>query len=113
MRKIIFRGKRRNGEWVQGLIGPAYYDENGPVEPFRDAYSIIAERRSYAVDQDTIGQYTGMDDKNGTPMPPAQWVKLRQNSSPRGSASMSPRIVAPVVVKPETVSKKQSTSDGT
>lgn len=68
MRKIIFRGKRRNGEWVQGLIGPAYYDENGPVEPGRDAYSIIAERRSYAVDQDTIGQYTGMDDKNGTPI---------------------------------------------
>ena len=25
MRKIIFRGKRRNGEWVQGGIAPAYY----------------------------------------------------------------------------------------
>ena len=68
MRKIIFRGWRWNGEWVRGLIGPAYYDENGPVEPGRDAFSIIAERRSYAVDQDTIGQYTGMDDKNGTPI---------------------------------------------
>ena len=67
MRKIIFRGRRRNGEWVMGLIGPAYYDEHGPVEG-REAYSIIAERRSDAVDQDTIGQYTGMNDKNGVPI---------------------------------------------
>ena len=47
-----------------------------------------------------------------TPMPPTQWVKLRQNSSPFGSASTSVRIVEPVVVKPDTVSKKQSTSEG-
>ena len=47
-----------------------------------------------------------------TPMPPTQWVKLRQNSSPFGSASTSVRIVEPVVVKPEVASKKQSTSEG-
>ena len=44
-----------------------------------------------------------------TPMPPTQWVKLRQNRMPRFSDSTSVRMVAPVVVKPETVSKKQST----
>ena len=42
-------------------------------------------------------------------MPPTQWVKLRQNRMPRFSDSTSVRMVAPVVVKPETVSKKQST----
>ena len=52
-------------------------------------------------------------DSTSTPMPPAQWVKLRQNNRPLGSASTSVSIVAPVVVKPETVSKKQSTSEGT
>ena len=45
-------------------------------------------------------------------MPPTQWVKLRQNSRPFGSDSTSVRMVAPVVVKPDTVSKKASSSDG-
>ena len=40
-----------------------------------------------------------------TPMPPTQWVKLRQNSSPWLMASTSVRMEAPVVVKPLTVSK--------
>ena len=44
-----------------------------------------------------------------TPMPPTQWVKLRQNNPPRDKDSTSVRILAPVVVKPETVSKKAST----
>ena len=43
------------------------------------------------------------------PMPPIQWVKLRQKIIPRLSASTSVRMVAPVVVKPLTVSKKAST----
>mgnify|MGYP000013346713 FL=1 len=45
-------------------------------------------------------------------MPPIQWEKLRQNSVPWLSASTSVRIVEPVVVKPETVSKKASAKDG-
>ena len=43
-----------------------------------------------------------------TPMPPSQWVKLRQNSSPCGIASGAVRMLAPVVVKPETVSNTAS-----
>ena len=38
------------------------------------------------------------------PMPPIQWVKLRQNKTPSGSASMSFNIVEPVVVYPDIVS---------
>ena len=44
-----------------------------------------------------------------TSMPPTQCVKLRQNRLPRLSGSTAGRILAPVVVKPETVSKKAST----
>ena len=44
-----------------------------------------------------------------TPMPPTQWVKLRQKRMPRFRLSTSRRMLAPVVVKPETVSKMQST----
>ena len=43
-----------------------------------------------------------------TPMPPIQWLKLRQNSSACPSASTSERMEAPVVVKPDTISKSAS-----
>ena len=43
------------------------------------------------------------------PIPPTQAVAIRQNWSPRGSASMSVRMEAPVVVKPETLSKSAFT----
>ena len=46
--------------------------------------------------------------KSSTPMPPIQEAKDRQNRMPRGRASMSARTVPPEVVKPETISKRQS-----
>ena len=45
-------------------------------------------------------------------VPPTQCVKLRQNKRPLGRRSTSVRMVDPVVVKPETVSKKASISEG-
>ena len=39
------------------------------------------------------------------PTPPTQAVEMRQNCNPRGSASTSFKMEAPVVVKPETLSK--------
>lgn len=63
MREILFRGKRLdNGEWVYG-----YYVHIGPVSCQR-AY-IIPEYTSAIyvkeVDPSTVGQYTGLKDKNG------------------------------------------------
>ena len=43
-----------------------------------------------------------------TPIPPIQWVKDLQNRIPIGSASISVRMVDPVVVNPDTVSKNAS-----
>ena len=43
-----------------------------------------------------------------TPIPPTQWVKLRQYISPFAICSTSGRMEAPVVVKPDTVSNKAS-----
>ena len=48
-------------------------------------------------------------DKTMMPMPPSHWMKLRQSSSPRLKPSMSVKIDDPVVVNPETDSKKAST----
>ena len=43
-----------------------------------------------------------------TPMPPIQCDRLRQSSEPRVSSSTFAATEAPVVVKPETISKKAS-----
>lgn len=58
MREILFRGKRLgNGEWAYGFL----------VKMF-GAYHIIDkydENTAYEVIPETVGQYTGLKDKNG------------------------------------------------
>ena len=62
MREMLFRGKRKdNGEWVQGdsLIHSMY--KKGDV-----CIGVIEGLEIYGVNPETIGQYTGLTDKNGT-----------------------------------------------
>jgi len=75
MREILFRAKAinrdtdreyrtnyKNGDWVYGLI----------TKPYNEEYDFPAEMRntdgvtSIEVDYKTIGQFTGLTDKNGT-----------------------------------------------
>ena len=70
MREILFRGKRvDNGEWVYGSFIPdlcelLYGDKlDGFIKPFG---KIREERLMVEVDRKTVGQYTGLTDKNGT-----------------------------------------------
>lgn len=75
MREILFRGKRTdNGEWVEGYLIQNYdrdwfiCDQMGKVDgpfkkveyPFMGAHFCL-----YQVDPETIGQFTGLTDKNG------------------------------------------------
>ena len=65
MREILFRGKRKdNGEWVEGFYfqKPNPFSEDGL--PVTHAISDIPPF-GYDVDPETIGQYTGLTDKNG------------------------------------------------
>lgn len=71
MREILFRGKRKdNGEWVFGdlirnliydgrekemRIGDIYFEHNGDIHGTA-VYKVIPE---------TVGQFTGLTDKNG------------------------------------------------
>lgn len=70
MREIIFRGKRvDNGEWNYGDLLNWYDTENNnkhnpciiPIECSVKGKSI----RDFVVIPETIGQYTGLTDKNG------------------------------------------------
>lgn len=64
MREILFHGKRAdNGEWIEGdLLQIKYYNKPiieckiMPQTPVSSAYPVLPE---------TVGQYTGLTDKNG------------------------------------------------
>ena len=60
MREILFRGKRKdNGEWIEGYL----YRISEKLNPF----IMLADKagESCEVIPETVGQYTGLEDKNG------------------------------------------------
>lgn len=61
-REILFRGKRLNGDgWAYGDL--SYHVHDGEVYVFPgDGYD---SPDFYEVDHNTVGQYTGLTDKNG------------------------------------------------
>lgn len=62
MREIIFRGKRLNdGEWVEGNL----FIPDKPDTPTQICIGTNVVRICYDVNPLTIGQYTGLTDKNG------------------------------------------------
>ena len=70
MREILFRGKRLdNGEWVYGsFCMDAREQFNGlcGVDGFIRLYDKAkGKMQTYEVDRETVGQYTGLKDKNG------------------------------------------------
>ena len=63
MREILFRGKcnetcKYNGQWIEGFYGE---DDGKPIIAHSTDRGIIG----YFCDPDSIGQYTGLTDKNG------------------------------------------------
>lgn len=65
MREIFFRGKRTDdGEWMYGYI--CCYGWTGEEKPYIIVPYYGGALYSIEVDPETVGQYTGLKDKNGT-----------------------------------------------
>ena len=63
MRKILFRGKRTaNGEWVEGNL---YVDTDGFCSIMGRDKNLIEPGNVKDVIPETVGQYTGLNDRNG------------------------------------------------
>lgn len=69
MREYLFRGKRKdNGEWVEGYLGQDTIIGNGKtwlgyvVKPIPQK---LWDCDWFEIDPATVGQYTGLKDKNG------------------------------------------------
>lgn len=62
MREILFRGKRLdNGEWVDGNL----FIPDLPDKPTQICMGTNVVRITFDIDPETVGQYTGLTDKNG------------------------------------------------
>ena len=67
MREILFRGKCfHTEEWVEGYLGIEVPDELVIQQFSYDEYFKSNCIDQYSVKPETIGQYTGLTDKNGT-----------------------------------------------
>lgn len=72
MREILFRGKRKdNGEWVYGSLVRHKHTSDSPAPDEYHIVQVLVTRSgdpiedSYPVVTETVGQYTGVKDKDG------------------------------------------------